>query len=82
MMPSQRDRSQLLSQPSDTDLCRLVVCIVQKRRVFGVGLLLRIGQDAPIEQVFFVVAQNGKRRRKQRKGGSAVSLVIHLARRG
>jgi len=32
--------------------------------------------------VFFVVAQNGKRRRKQRKGGSAVSLVIHLARWG
>jgi hypothetical protein len=29
-----------------------------------------------------VTAQNGKRRRKQRKGGSVVSLVIHLARRG
>ncbi|TPI17824.1 hypothetical protein [Mesorhizobium sp. B4-1-1] len=33
-------------------------------------------------RVFFATAQNGKRRRKQRKDDSAVSLVIHLARRG
>lgn len=40
------------------------------------------GHGGQIACVFFGAAQNGKRRRKQRKGGSCVSLVIHLARRG